>query len=77
MTVHALRQAPVIEEQEAVFVESPSRRAWRRLVRRRGAMVGLAIILLMILVAVFAPLIAPYDPAQQSWTAVRKVFLSF
>jgi peptide/nickel transport system permease protein len=53
-------------------VDSPGRRAWRRLVRRRGAMVGLAIIVMVVLVAVFAPWIAPYDPAQQSWTAVRK-----
>jgi peptide/nickel transport system permease protein len=57
---------------ETVLVESPGRRAWRRLVRRRGAMVGLAVILLVIAVATFAPLIAPYDPTQQSWTAVRK-----
>jgi peptide/nickel transport system permease protein len=57
---------------EAFHVDSPGRRAWRRLVRRRGAMVGLAIIVLVVLVAVLAPWIAPYDPAQQSWTAVRK-----
>ena len=40
--------------------------------RRRGAMVGLAVIILVILVAAFAPLVAPYDPAAQSWSAVRK-----
>ncbi|HEX2726066.1 MAG TPA: ABC transporter permease, partial [Beijerinckiaceae bacterium] len=55
-----------------MLVESPGRRAWRRLVRRRGAMVGLGVIVLVIAVAVLAPLIAPYDPTQQSWTAVRK-----
>ena len=43
-----------------------------RLVRRRGAMLGLAIVLFFIVIAVFAPLIAPYDPVQTSWTAVRK-----
>ena len=53
-------------------VETPGRRAWRRLVRRRGAMVGLAVIVVTVLAAVFAPLIAPYDPAAQSWSAVRK-----
>jgi peptide/nickel transport system permease protein len=56
----------------ADYVETPARRAWRRLVRRRGAMVGLAVIILVILVALFAPLVAPYDPAAQSWSAVRK-----
>ena len=55
-----------------VSVETPARRAWRRLVRRRGAMVGLAVIVVIVLAAVFAPLIAPYDPAAQSWSAVRK-----
>lgn len=52
--------------------EAPARRAWRRLRRRKGAMVGLGVILLVVLVAVCAPLISPYDPTQQSWSAVRK-----
>jgi peptide/nickel transport system permease protein len=51
---------------------SPGRRAMLRLVRRRGAMLGLAIVLFFIAIALFAPLIAPYDPVQTSWTAVRK-----
>jgi peptide/nickel transport system permease protein len=53
-------------------VESPMRRALRRLKRRKGALVGLVVIALFVAVAVFAPLISPYDPAAQSWTAVRK-----
>jgi peptide/nickel transport system permease protein len=52
--------------------ESPGARAWRRLVRRRSAVLGLAIIVLFVLIATFAPLISPYDPTQQSWTAIRK-----
>jgi peptide/nickel transport system permease protein len=70
MTVHALPQAAGTAD--ADFVETPARRAWRRLVRRRGAMVGLAVIILIVLAAVLAPLVAPYDPAAQSWSAVRK-----
>ena len=53
-------------------VETPVRRALRRLFRRKGAIVGLAIILLFLAVAVFAPLLSPYDPVVQSWTSVRK-----
>ncbi len=53
-------------------VESPMRRALRRLLRRKGAIFGLVVIALFVLVAVFAPLISPYDPAAQSWTLVRK-----
>ena len=47
-------------------------RLWRRLSKRKSALVGLAIVLFMVFVAVFAPLLAPYDPTAQSWTAVRK-----
>jgi len=53
-------------------VESPARRALRRLWRRKGAVVGLVVVALFVAIAIFAPLISPYDPAAQSWTAVRK-----
>ncbi|MDP1907489.1 MAG: ABC transporter permease, partial [Hyphomicrobium sp.] len=53
-------------------VESPLRRALRRLMRRKGAIFGLAIIVLFLAIAILAPLLTPYDPIVQSWTAVRK-----
>ena len=53
-------------------LESPARRALRRLFRRKGAVVGLVVIATFILLALFAPLIAPYDPIATSWTLVRK-----
>jgi len=53
-------------------LESPSRRALRRLLRRKGAVVGLAVIAIFILLALAAPLVAPYDPIATSWTLVRK-----
>lgn len=51
---------------------SPARRSMRRLMRRRGAMLGLAIVLMFVLIAFFASVIAPQDPLQTSWSAVRK-----
>lgn len=60
--------SPVIEARQA----TPAQRAWRRLLRRRGAMLGLFIVLFFVLTAVFAPLISPYDPIATSWSAVRK-----
>ncbi len=53
-------------------LESPSRRAWRRLVKRKGAVVGLIVIALFALMAIFAALIVPYDPIATSWSLVRK-----
>jgi peptide/nickel transport system permease protein len=57
---------------EADALESPSRRALRRLLRRRGAVVGLVIITAFVLLAVFAPLVSPYDPIATNWALVRK-----
>ena len=52
--------------------ENPWARGWRRLCRRKGAMAALVVVVLLILVAAFAPWIAPYDPAATSWSLVRK-----
>jgi len=69
MTVQTIQMVPGPARQA---LETPGRRAWRRLKRRKGAMVGLAVILIVIAAAVLAPWIAPYDPIQQSWSAVRR-----
>jgi peptide/nickel transport system permease protein len=45
---------------------------WSRLSRRKSALLGLAVIAALVLLAVFAALIAPYDPLQTNWTLVRK-----
>jgi peptide/nickel transport system permease protein len=52
--------------------ESPGARAWRRLIKRKGAVLGLGIIVLFVTLALLAPLLAPYDPVQQSWSTIRK-----
>jgi peptide/nickel transport system permease protein len=42
------------------------RRAWHLLVRNRMAMAGAAIVVLWVVLAVLAPLVAPYDPIEQA-----------
>src|SRR6266478_1868573 len=65
--------AITVETTEAAPPESqPWRRALRRLVKRRGAMVGAFVVLFFVAVAVFAPLISPYDPIATNWLLVRK-----
>jgi peptide/nickel transport system permease protein len=63
----AVLPQPVIERGA-----TPGQRAWRRLLRRRGAMLGLVIVIFFVVIAIFAPYIAPYDPVATSWSAVRK-----
>ena len=52
--------------------QSPARLALRRVLARPVAVAGLVVIIVFIAVAVFAPLISPYDPVATSWTAIRK-----
>ncbi len=68
----------VIVTSEAVAAASATKeagpwlRAWRRLRRRRGAMLGLGVVLGFAVLALFAPWIAPQDPLATSWSAIRK-----
>jgi len=39
--------------------------AWRRLRRNKLAMLGLAIVTILILIAIFSPFISPYDPIER------------
>jgi ABC-type dipeptide/oligopeptide/nickel transport system permease subunit len=55
-------------EAREVQLEAPSglwREAWSRLRRNPGAIVGAAIVLVFVAAAIFAPLIAPFDPRAQ------------
>jgi peptide/nickel transport system permease protein len=69
MTDAALTAIPAAVSDE---LESPSRRALRRLFQRKGAVAGLVVIATFALLALFAPLILPYDPIATSWSLVRK-----
>ena len=52
--------------------DSPWRQAWRRLGQRPAALVGLAVILFFVGIALATPLVSPYDPIATDWLAVRK-----
>src|SRR3984885_486325 len=69
MTGTALGSIPMAGPDE---LESPARRAPRWLLQRRSAVAGIVVIATFIVLAVFAPLIAPYDPIATSWSLVRK-----
>jgi peptide/nickel transport system permease protein len=49
-----------------ITVVSQRRRAWRTFSKNRSALVGLILIVLLVLIAVFAPWIAPHNPIEQS-----------
>ena len=51
---------------------APRAHPLRRLLRRRFAAVGLLIIVIFVVLALFAPFVAPYDPLATSWSAIRK-----
>lgn len=52
--------------------DSPGRRALRRLLQRRTAVLGLVVVVLAVLIALLAPWLSPYDPLKTSFTLVRK-----
>jgi peptide/nickel transport system permease protein len=68
----ATREALLLVAKRAEKTESPRARAVRSLFKRKSAIFGLVLIALFIALAVFAPIVAPYDPTAQSWTNVRK-----
>jgi peptide/nickel transport system permease protein len=43
---------------------TPLRETWRRLKLNKAAMIGLSVLAVLVISAVFAPFIAPYDPAK-------------
>jgi peptide/nickel transport system permease protein len=56
-------------EAKEIQLEAPSglwSDAWRRLIRNPAAIIGLALVALFVLTALFAGVIAPYDPREQN-----------
>jgi peptide/nickel transport system permease protein len=48
------------------------RRGWRRLSHRPPAVAGAAVVLFFVALALAAPWLAPADPTQTQWSAIRK-----
>jgi peptide/nickel transport system permease protein len=59
------RFAPPATTVAAPAARGSLRRWWRRFARNRGAVFGLAVLVVIVLMSVFAPLLAPYDPIAQ------------
>jgi len=55
-----LPQTPATSAQQTTLRRGP--RLWQRMLRNRSALVGGTVLLLIVLIALAAPLIAPYDP---------------
>ena len=51
---------------------SPAALAFKRFRGRPAAVFGLIVITVFVVVAIAAPLVAPYDPVATSWTLIRK-----
>lgn len=55
-----------MEHENTVFKKrSQAREVWRRFCRNKQAMVGMVMLLVLVLAAIFADVIAPYDPVRQ------------
>jgi len=54
----------------ATTIRSPAGEFWRRLRRRHTALAAGVVVLLIILIAIFAPVLAPYDPAAADYDAL-------
>lgn len=51
---------------------TPLKGAWQRLIRNKMAVVGMVVIILLLLIAIFANVIAPYSYQEQDYAAVAQ-----
>ena len=59
-------------KRKKAYKSTPAREAWKRFKRNKTAIIGLIVVALLILIAIFAPVIAPYDFAEQNYSAMMK-----
>ncbi|MBM3534573.1 MAG: ABC transporter permease [Alphaproteobacteria bacterium] len=55
---------------DSTLIKRPN--AFRRLLRRKGAVVGLCVVAIFVTIAILAPWLAPYDPIATNFLQVRK-----
>lgn len=60
----------LIEINHQANIRSPWREFWRRIITNPVAIGAGGFILLLVLVAIFAPWLAPYNPMQSDWSAL-------
>jgi len=70
ITTPAMERLRKKKKYNVTGVSTPGKEAWKRLKRDRTAIAGLAIIVFLLLVGIFAPIIAPYDYRTQDYSAV-------
>jgi len=69
LTTKSEEKKPQVAVLDAEGLQSPEsvtlwKTAWRRLFRRKSAILGLIILCMLVFIAVAAPILAPYDPEQ-------------
>ncbi|SDK70914.1 ABC transporter permease [Natronincola ferrireducens] len=52
----------IVTQQEMILKERKSNNAWNKLKRNKTAMIGLVIVIVMVMIAIFSPFLAPQDP---------------
>jgi peptide/nickel transport system permease protein len=62
--IATVQPAPVLSATQARTRSGPP--VWRRLLHNRSALVGGAVLLLIVLIALAAPLVSPYDPIKSN-----------
>ncbi|MCL2582788.1 MAG: ABC transporter permease [Streptosporangiales bacterium] len=70
MAVNATLNAP--EAEPVTVTQAGGRKFWSVLTRSKWVTVGLAIFVLYVIMAIIGPMIAPYDPQGQDYTAVMQ-----
>lgn len=51
--------------------EAVRRRRWRRILQNRNLMIGLSMLTIIVLIAILAPVIAPFDPIAQDYSVTQ------
>jgi peptide/nickel transport system permease protein len=59
-------------ERLALASEGLRGRRWQRVLRTRNLVIGVVMFSILVLIAIFAPVIAPYDPIEQDYSATQQ-----